>query len=264
MSKDKEIQAQLDAIRPVYDDIQQMRARWEDLQTIKTARDDYESLIVTESSERDDLKTRRDELDAKWRRLALLMETTEVLAVGEFKPWKTMFSSRGPMLPRPVPPHPPPNQEAVLAARRRFKKFANRWAYSLHLSTAVLKNINCIADDVDRPLGEALALLDWSVFQVHTRRESNKDHIGRLTEWGETLIEYHDWLVGEIDTLETRFRRSMDIWKRWRERNQGSEGQARWETFIAETRRALQAEITDLKSEITDLETRLHNVGGRL
>jgi len=260
VTEDKVIQARLEKIRPVYSEIQQMRARCDDLQTVETARADYESLIAIESSELDGLKKRKVELETKLRRQEMIKSSYG----SGFKPWETEFRSRGPIPPPLPPPPPPPNEEAILATRRRFQKFFNRYAHSLHLSTAVLGKINRIAEDIDRPLGEALALLEWHVFQVHTRRESNDNYLVRLAEWGEALAEYHGWLAGEIDTLETRFRRWMNIWELWQERDPGNEGQARWETFVEETRRALREEIGRLKEEIADLETRLRETGGRL
>jgi len=260
VTEDKDIQARLEKIHLVYSEIRQMRARCDDLQTVETARADYESLIAKESTELDGLKKRRAELETKLRR----QEMTKSSYGSGFKPWETGSRSRGP-IPPPLPPSPPPpDEEAILAIRRRFKKFFNRYAHSLHLSAGVLGTINRIAEDVDRPLGEALALLEWHVFQVRTRRESNENYWKRLAEWGEALTDYHGWLTGEIDTLETRFRCSMNIWELWRERDLGEKGKAQWETFIDETRRALREEIARLKEEIVFLETRLRETGGRL
>jgi len=255
VTTDKDIQARLETIRLVYDKIQQIRDRWDDLQTVETARADYESLIAKEFSELGKLKKAKVEWQTKLRR--------QEMPRSEFKPWETEFRPRGPIPPLPPPP-PPPNEETILATRRRFKKFFNRYAHSLHLNTGVLGKINCIAEDIDRPLGEALALLEWHVFQVRTRRESNEDYLVRLAEWDEALVKYHAWLAGEIDTLETRFRRWMNIWELWRERDVGDKSKAQWETFIDETRRALREEIACLQEEITYLETHLYETGERL
>ncbi len=138
--------------------------------------------------------------------------------------------------------------------RRQLKKLANRWAEPWGLEASVLGRINRIADDADRPLGEALVLLDWSVFEDRTQaRESEEAHLRRLVEWGEALAEFRDHLAGEIDILETRFRHWLSIWERWRSRLWSPEQESQWETFIAETRLTKRDEIGRAQSEITQL-----------
>ncbi|MCP4589480.1 MAG: hypothetical protein GY842_01920 [bacterium] len=154
--------------------------------------------------------------------------------------------------------------------RRQLKKLVNRWAGPWGLEASVLGRINRIADDADRPLGEALVLLDWSVFEDGTRaRESEEAHLKRLVEWGEALTEFRDHLAGEIDILETRFRHWLSIWERWRSRRQSPEHERQWDTFIAETRRTkrdemdrAQGEIARLKSEVAELQRRLRGEEG--
>src|SRR5581483_4380275 len=103
------------------------------------------------------------------------------------------------IIPQPIRParqtplrHPAPEQKSEqqsdtvnkldkVAERDQLIKFVNRWKYSWRLDSTVLGKINRIASDSDRPLGEALILLDWSVFADRTRtQESLEMHLLRL------------------------------------------------------------------------------------
>jgi len=251
----RDIQARIAEIKPVYDAIQQMRAEWNALQTVEQANAEYLSLTAKEDKELDDLTRKIQGLEAEKRKLTVARENISE----RFAPVPN------PVLPPPIPRKPSirpvahlavlPDREATLAVRRRLKKMVNRWVNSWQLGSDVQGQINRIADDLNRPLGEAVALLDWSVFEDRTRtRESEAAHLDRLNEWGQALVDYRDHLTGEINTLKTRFRDVLPIWKLWYAR---LEALQRWETAIAETRAAKQRESQRLQNEASRLEDEL-------
>jgi hypothetical protein len=163
---------------------------------------------------------------------------------------------------RPFVPSPASSgREASLAERRRLKKMVNRWAFRWNLDATRLGQINRIADDAERPLGEALALLRWEQYQTPIPGESGATHLDRLILWREALVEYRDQLAGEVDTLETRYRRWLGIHEQWKARGT-EEGQAAWDLFMSRTRQAMLEEIKRLDAEIKDLEAQLANPGG--
>jgi hypothetical protein len=146
-------------------------------------------------------------------------------------------------------------------ARNKFKRFLSRH-YQYKLETSVLGQINCIADDVDRPLGEALALLDWSIFEDYADRTDASDASGleQLNELGKELQQYRKQLSGKVDMLGLSFRDWLGIWEKWRSREQSPEHSQSWETFIAETQRAKQAEATKLQDDISQLEEKIAQI----
>jgi hypothetical protein len=261
MTISQDIQTRLDEIRPIYDAIQQMRAEWQALQGVEQANAEYASLVAEEDKILETLEQRKQGLEAEKRKLTLLRETVQ-----------ERLRPRPSPAPRQFPIRPPQshslalhtNREVGLAARSQLKKMVNRWAYSWQLKPAIQSQINRIADDLDRPLGEALVLLDWSVYEDRKRtRENEAAHLARLIEWDQALVEYRDQLAGEIDTLKTRFRRVLSIWELWRAR-ESAEGQRRWDIHITEARQAKQTEIARLKADITRLETELADLKARV
>lgn len=262
------LQAQLEKIRPVYDEIHQLRQRWEVLQTVDMARIEYQNIIASEDNKVKTLNKQKDILLEEKRRLTSAKEEFDedfILPDGwQLQPRNT------PRFQPTLASQPQPNREAAIAARNRLKKLANRCAKIWGLDTAILGQVNCIADDTDRPIGEALILLDWNVFADPTlTKASDETHLARLIEWGEALLDYRQHLAGEIDTLETRFRGWLGIWEAWRSRHLSPENQQRWQTLIAETKRAkldeiarLTIEIDQLKQDIAELTAMPNRIGG--
>jgi hypothetical protein len=256
----QDIQARLNEGRPIYDAIQQMHAEWLELQSVDQANTEYARLMNEEDKALEFLTQRKQSLEADKRKLTLPYETIQERPV----PRPVSGHDRSPShLPKFRSLAPRPNREAILATRSQLKKMVNRWAYSWRLEPAVQSQINCIADDPNRPLGEALILLDWSVYENRALTHENEtSHLARLIEWGQALLEYRDQLAAEIDTLKTRFRRVLPIWELWRKR-ETVEGRQAWEGHIAEARRIKQGEIARLKDRIADLETELVGLRAR-
>jgi hypothetical protein len=235
---------------------------------VDQARAEYEALAAKETAELAEKERKKQELDAEWRRRTLVVETLgrDLVSPGSFRPGQAgrRPGGRQEVSRRPdVSPSASSGRETILATRRGLKKLVNRWAFTWNLKDDVLGQINRIADDTDRPLGEALVLLDWSLFEGRVYpHESDQAHLDRLTHWSEALAEYRDQLAGDIDTLETRYRRWLGIWEQFKART-SPDGQARWEAFIAETRQATQRRIDQLNQEIADREAQLRSAGGQ-
>lgn len=268
MTTAQQIQDRLDEIRTTLKDIDTMKKHLQELQGVDRARAEYESHIV-------DLTTELKDLEKKIGELSKHMLSDPIIQPVVISPHI-----------RPTVIHPPswtgksrqkiahsqrlPNRETDRGAlRRELKKLVGRRYYDWGLGIDKLKQINCIADDVKRPLGEALVLLDWKLFEglVHPG-ESGQKHLERLVQWGEALTEYRDKLAGEIDTQETRWSRLMGIWKQWRPLNEARQALSKaqqsldkaksdWEAFIDKTRKTKQDEIAKLEQKIVDLEAAL-------
>jgi hypothetical protein len=242
-------------LRVLYDEIQTLRADWVGLQTVERARAEYEDEFAKEERRLSELQRTREKLEQEKRRRAMpdvvVRDPTPIRVptlVGRSRPAKAASQ------PGPESPQRLPSPEA----RRRLKRLVNRWAYPWNVDSVVLAQINRIADDADRPLGEAVALLDWSVFEDRTTPgESLEAHERRLAEWRDALAEYRERLEGDIASLRTRFRTSLGIWQRWRAQEHENDGREAWRTFIAETRRAKLGDITRLEGEVAALQAAL-------
>jgi hypothetical protein len=264
MSVSETIRGCCDAVRPVYLQVRQLRQDWRDLQTIEQAKAEYELSVAAEAGQLRIMKEKRNELEQQRQTLeedpfrptqAISQTSTRT---GSQAPWE-------PPIPRPAP-HPPhcPSRAEHRRARTRLKMLVNRWVHFWELDNSIQAEINQIADDEDRPLGEALSLLDWSLFEDPAyAHETSEKHLKRLNEWGELLNEYHTRLAAEMETLRTRFRNWLPIWERWRECRQhqkcaqNPDDAARWNVLIDETRRSLRREIDCLRQEIAELEQQI-------
>ncbi|MEH2093405.1 hypothetical protein [Nostoc sp.] len=256
MTADEAVKTWLEEIYLVYREIQVLKKRLEEIQTVELARAEYEKCIGEEETKLRSLKEQKLNLQVEQRLL-----TTDT---SESKPNINLPKHKSNNLIRKKPE----SEIKVLAkcdettknklrakARNKFKRFLSR-NYQYKLETSVLGQINCIADDVDRPLGEALALLDWSIFEDYANRTDASDTSGleQLNELGNELQEYRKQLSGKVDMLELSFRDWLGIWEKWRSREQSPEQSQAWETFIAKTQRAKQDEAAKLQDDILQLE----------
>jgi hypothetical protein len=155
----------------------------------------------------------------------------------------------------------PPVRGLAPAANRRLQQFARRLTNSGQLSVEALAEVNRIADDAGRPLGEAVALLDWSAYSRRAPWEGEDTHLARLAEWGVALADYRDRLADEVGLLEARFRGLLGIWELWRWREDEPDGRAAWTNFVEGRRRALRDEADRLRHDVAALEA--HLAGGR-
>jgi hypothetical protein len=256
--------ALLAEIRPVYDEIGRLRVHWEELQTVERATAEYSKLLAGELRALAELQRRKQQLDAYRDQFRLLDDADDD---------DLPFPTAGP----PVAQHParrglvlrerPTGHErarpdqAGLAQRRRLKQLVNRWAPSWGMDRDVLAEINRITEDSDRLLGEAIALLDWRVFEDPGLTRGAQDaHLSRLGVWAERLAEYRDQLVTEIDDLELRYQAMRPMWRIWRARAASEEGRRRWERLIDEARRSQQTEIRRLDADVAALDLEIQGL----
>lgn len=253
MSSADDLAAQLLKTRALYDAILPRRQRWDDLQIAPQAKADYDALIAAETSA----------LAALQKELLALQKRDNTKQLPNPRPDKTDWGIEVPVIKPPVTdPNPPVNlstkpfdQPAAAALdtrelRRQFQNLANRWAFVWQLGENQQK-INRIASDLERPLGEAIILLRWEVFEQPIGSESQPAQLQRISAWHAALAEYQPQLEGEIETLETKYRRDLGVWERWLDRQTGAEGQASWEQFIAGTKQSLRQKMAETQAKIS-------------
>ncbi len=147
-------------------------------------------------------------------------------------------------------------QQPLQTARTDLKKLVGRWGRYWKLTIETQGRINRIADDPARPLGEALALLEWTTFKNRIgSTEDDEAHLARIVSWGAALVEYRDRLLGEIDMLKTKYRLVLPILEIWLKRTTDG-GQELWDRQIAETNSAKEKEVERLKLEIARLSVK--------
>jgi hypothetical protein len=247
----------------VYEEIREMLKEWETLQGAEQARAEYERQTSMFDKELTELEQQKSTLEANKRRLQMEEE-------GGTRPFRPpiMPTRLRPVLPPPVAPQQRTqprntNQNAIQEARRQLKKLVGRWGRAWRLSYDVRGSINSIADDLHRPLGEALIMLDWDAFKNRTgSSESETEHLERLKGWSAALVEYREHLRGETDMLRTKYRRVLPLLDLWLGR-QTEEGQKRWEQRVAETCAVKQEEINRLKGDISKLTQEIDEIKSR-
>ena len=249
-----EIRALLAEMLVIYNEVREKHGYWEELQEVDLARAEYERLIAEEVGKLAGLQQRKQYLVEEKRKLVVVPDRDN------FEPTRRVFP-----IHRPTRWDAPPTKTSEphragtstldkSAERHQLIKLVNRWKYSWQLDSTVLGKINRIANDADSPLGEALILLDWSVFADRTlTQESPEMHLERLSKWRTPLIDYRGWLERDIDRLEVRFRGLLKVWELWRARTENEQANKLWMSFIADTRRVKRDEIAALEAEITQL-----------
>jgi hypothetical protein len=246
----------LSGLRLDYDAVHALRGRREELSTVEQARAAYESVVADETRVLDALRRRKESLEREWgRRIRAPAEPGP-------EPWLVPWQPTGvpSPSPRPAPLPRPPRPDAGQRLRRRLTLLINQHRYVWPLTPAVLGQVNQIAEDNDRPLGEALALLPWEAFAGQAG-ESEEAYLERLAEWGKALAAYRHRLEADVEVQQARLGGWLGIWQLWRAQ-EGPEGQQRWEAFLAGKRRSLEEEAEGLRGEIAGLEARLAGRGG--
>ncbi|HYT92730.1 MAG TPA: hypothetical protein VEL76_28695 [Gemmataceae bacterium] len=249
----EELRQRLSELRRLYDAVQALRGRLDDLRTVEQAQAAYEAVLTVELARVTELQRRLEELRLRWGRLTARVEGAEA----EPLPWSTgtgQLWSRRAAPPRQVPTES--DSPARAEARERLALLVNRFQFVWRLGAEVLGRVNEIVADEGRPLGEALALLPWEAF-ADGRREATAQQLTRLTEWEQALAEYRGRIESDVNIRETRFRSWLGVWELWRSRECDPHSGSRWDTFLAERRRALIEEADRLRQEIEDLEKRL-------
>jgi hypothetical protein len=267
MNQSPSVPSQSAEVRPVYDKVRILRAQWTELQSIPQAQAAYETALAAERDELAALQQRRDDLEDAQRRLEPSRYVPPVSPQpGPAGPRRPEW---GPLREQVfVPAELPWGQSQPVVARIRLKKLINRWRFVWGLDPGVQAQINQIADSPDRPVGEALSLLPWSVFDNSAHPgESSEDHLQRLIQWGEALREYGDRLQEEIERLKLHYHRWLGIWEQWRECGWNTtEGatpaqRERWDAFLEAGRQDLHRKLGQVQREITRLHDVINDVG---
>jgi hypothetical protein len=235
--------------RPVYDELARLQARVAALRTVEDARLAYDALLHDDTRAIADVRRDRDTLALEQRRRRL---TIAPVAPPPPRP-----------KPRPLaatpgdtaPTEPPPRLQTP--DRRKLKKLVSRWQFAWALDPGIIAQVNSIADDTDRPLGEALALLEWRLYETPIPGESTDGHAARVREWREILAAYAEHLRADIDTTETQYRSLLAIWERWSNARASDDGRAEWNRFIDATRAQKRSELATLTAEVTTLREEL-------
>lgn len=251
MSLQEEINNRLDEYSAVY---QEIASRLTELRVLQQA--DRAQAEYTQNTNRLDEEIRR--LNAQKKELEIPRERDRLSGAGarRFQIQPKVPPTLGlpdPASTRNVARPRIKSDRSTQEARTELKMLVGRWGKAWKLTVDLQGQINRIADDLDRPLGEALALLEWTTFanRIGTS-ETEEAHLERLINWGTALVDYRERLRGEIDMLKTRYRFVMPILEAWSTRDTES-GRKSWEQQISATNIAKEKEIERLRLEIAQL-----------
>ena len=248
-----DLERSLAETRVVYDELARLQAHALALRTVDDARIAYDALVDRETREIADLKRDRDALLDEQRRRRV--RSARIEAAAPPPPRVTARPAAAAPAPNDAIPERPPRLQT--ADRRTLKKLVSRWQFAWSLAPDVVAQVNSIADDAARPLGEALALLQWRLYESRIPGESPERHVARVHEWRDVLAAYLDHLRAEIATTETRYRNVLAIWERWSDAQASDAGRAEWDRFIEATRAQKANEIAALAAEVASLREAL-------
>jgi hypothetical protein len=248
-----DLERSLAETRVVYDELARLQAHALALRTVDDARIAYDALVDRETREIADLKRDRDALLDEQRRRRV--RSARIEAAAPPPPRATTRPAAAAAAPNDAIPERPPRLQT--ADRRTLKKLVSRWQFAWSLAPDVVAQVNSIADDAARPLGEALALLQWRLYESRIPGESPERHVARVHEWRDVLAAYLDHLRAEIATTETRYRNVLAIWERWSDAQASDAGRAEWDRFIEATRAQKANEIAALAAEVASLREAL-------
>jgi hypothetical protein len=242
-------------LRAVYDAVHELEARCAGLRAIDQARDEYAALVA------DDQRA-ADQARADLLRLEAEEAAANAKPVADRDEWAAIPHQQRPDTPAnagpaPAPPPPPPPPPDRKAFRKQVNRFRSVWG----LDAALLGRVNRIADGVDRPLGEALALLPWVAFEPGPG-ETADEHAARLRTWAAALAEYREFLEDEARALDGRTAGWRGIWEAW-EAKATPDGQGKWTALVDGKRDALRAEAEGFRSKAAAVRERLRGRGGR-
>jgi hypothetical protein len=261
----------LDAIRAkcretqqVYAEIRHLHQYLADLQTIELAKNAYEAATAAENATIAVLEKRLGVLKEERFRLMVRGERKNIACsfLKEADRYTDVGSTRSQS--RNVLDEKYQARGKDRELRIRVKKLVGRWHNLLGLDVAVVKRINCVADDLEKPIGEALVLLGWETFEKRLPgEESAEEHLQRLCEWSQALMDYHRELRADIDTVEVRYRAVLDVWRVWNEaygtQTGGPETRVvdRWEAFVDARRSYLREWCEQMQQDLATIEEEL-------
>ena len=250
----------LEEIEPVYAEIQELKNQLIQLNHLEKARTEYEQLFTNEDNLLASLENKRRRLDIDFRSLTTLKrEIKPIIPLPKSQKLWQKNEQTIEFLPHDTNSNKPTDKKIEVDIRENFKRQIQRF-YGSKLGES-LGEINRIADDISRPLGEALALLDWNIFQDYAiKNANNTSKLEVLKEWGQELQEYSKQLSYDVKMQQDRFHPYLNICELWQKRQESTESKQNWEMFIEKTRQAKQTQIDIKEEEIRQLEEKIAQI----
>ena len=258
---DPTVQAKLDGLKPVYDDIRVQQGELAALLEAGDAARERKLALAGVQKQVDDAierlptwrKTQRAEISRRARQTAPPLPAAVVnrpVVVGKRQAPK-----------RPVKP---PEGEALLPQlsvqedRVELKRVIGRFVrYRLdQVNPDLLPEFNRLLNNPDCPVGQALVMLDWGTAYAQPLhdRETADEWCRRLDRWGAALEDYRNGLTGDVEALRLEYNDMLPLLDRWRKRATDPQP---WEGFIADLRAALQAQLAQLDRDADEVQRRL-------
>jgi hypothetical protein len=261
---DTGMQASRDSVRSFYEQARSLREELLELQTVDQARAAFKDALGGEELRLETLKQRVAALERE-KRLQLERLEHAPFENPEFddeddyeyeaRDTDALPEEKG----RAAVKEEPANAARLTQARKRFQRLVNRFHHFLRVSDANRAQINQIVEDPQRPLGEALVLLEWDTFENRIGplgAESDEKYLERLDDWGESLREYIRKAQGDVRAVEVRYGEFvMLIWRAWRAEAAGE--RAEWERVIDNIRNAFAHQAAELEKQIDTLEAEI-------
>lgn len=256
------VQAKLDSLKYIYDDV---HAKQTELSAIREARDAgraRDQALAADMKQVEDAQARLRNLESAIRteinrRKQVIAPPVPVDVI--VKP--TIVRSRNPAptarseADRGAAPLPqPPAQEDRVQLKGMIGRFVR---YRLdQLNPDILPEFNRLLNQSDCPVGQALAMLDWSIAYAQPLhdRETDDEWVVRLDRWGILLQEYLEGLFSDLEIQSREFNDMLPLLEYWRKR--ATDPQV-WERIITDSRLALQELSTQLDRDADDAQKRL-------
>jgi hypothetical protein len=259
---DAELEELREAVRPLYEEAKRLYEELQSLKKVEHARAAFKELLGVDERRLEGLRRRLNAMELEKQSLASRLERDgheeeeDADEAGRFVIKDVAPGNEVGRGAEPPPVSPPPNPIRPTQARRRFQMLVNRFGYLMGVSDAARAQINQIAEDPQRPLGEALVLLDWNAFEGRVGppgREGDDSYRERLMEWAEALREYAQKAKGDVREVHVRYGpQVIRQWEAWEASERGDP--ARWDRLVEETRRAYANESRRLEKNFEALE----------
>lgn len=255
-----EIEAQLEIMNNIHDEIGVQLQKWHDLSSVADARKAYEECLKEEEEKLAHLDRCIKSLkrDLHWFTYRFQIdevpeETLPTKAEGreEQEITKAFFPP-----PRPVKP---PVRRANEGTGKQFREWARRWSDPLGLDAESIGEINRITIDPNAHIAEALLIPDWESLTDYGRtRTPPEKYLQQCIQWHDILSDYRDQLARKIATEEIRWGGWIKVWEIWR--NPKPIGKdIDWDKFIERSRSEKKEQIQGLEHEIEELKKEIEH-----
>jgi hypothetical protein len=264
---DEQVRALLDQLQPVYASIRAKQARLLDLRDTRNAVAEHDRALAEERAALEAAEGLQGTLEHKAQTLenagsrtgpVVVVPSGGRVPVGRGAAGRAM--SRLDSAAASGPGTSPLGWRRPGEDRTRLRSFVGRYLRD-DLRAAggnLLTEFNTIMNSPERPVGEALALLDWDVAycQPLTNAETSDPArwLARLEGWGAELNAYEQRLAANAPDVDREIAAGKDILKRWQERDAGPD---RWYEWIEESRLQLRAKLAVAQTAIEAARERI-------